>query len=240
MDMKALLGYGYGMSGWQVSPYGNERLGFRVSYGGERADRTVVTASTGYGTVLPDEDYQSVELNDPRLTFTARGEFADGLQLVHLQLSKRPDGPSITQGSLRQAGIIAELRTWARVARRMQHGVVDEGLRGLLEFDLPSDTDLHQAVTASEDRVDRWLKKSPKPSKRRKSREEAEATLRRVVDRYKALVALGDPSPRLTIAAEEHYTPEHIGRLLVKARNRKPPLLGPAAPGKAGETKDAK
>lgn len=68
-----------------------------------------------------------------------------------------------------------------------------------------------------------------------------EDLLRQVAAAYKEAVERGDPKPRVTLALQFGYSAAHIGRLLVEARrprNGRPPLLGPAAPGKAGETVD--
>ena len=67
----------------------------------------------------------------------------------------------------------------------------------------------------------------------------AEKLLQQVADAYREAVAAGDPSPRKTLASRFNYTNVHIGRLLGQARRSRdgrPPLLGPARPGKAGET----
>jgi hypothetical protein len=71
---------------------------------------------------------------------------------------------------------------------------------------------------------------------------DAEALIRDVADAYRDLVAQGDPQPRETLRLRFGYSNAHIGRLLTQARkprNGKPPLLGPARPGKAGEIEDS-
>jgi hypothetical protein len=75
------------------------------------------------------------------------------------------------------------------------------------------------------------------PGTRRRGTD-GERLLRDVTAAYRQLLAAGDPAPRLALAAQFGYSVDHIGRLLVKARrprNGRPPLLGPATPGKAGE-----
>lgn len=68
---------------------------------------------------------------------------------------------------------------------------------------------------------------------------EFEQLLRNIADDYRRLVQIvGDPKPRVTLARKYGYSVGNIGRLLVegrKPRNGKPPLLGPAHPGRVGE-----
>ena len=117
------------------------------------------------------------------------------------------------------AAVITSLKEWGEIARdmgiqKLQHGedartVVDakratESLRSLL-YGLPRN-----------------------PAGTRKRGADAELLLRQVVEAYKEAVASGDRSPRKTVAARFDYTPEHISRLLKRARqtrNGRPPLL---------------
>lgn len=73
----------------------------------------------------------------------------------------------------------------------------------------------------------------------RKLGRDREDLIRAVAGAYRVAVEAGDEHPRQTLAAAYHYTPAHIGRLLVAARrerNGQPPVLGAALRGKAGET----
>ena len=238
--------YGYGMESWDHQTFNlAEGRGFRTTYGVGDGQRASVEARVGLGSneALADIDYQTIKVDDPRLPVLLGGEFTSGLTLVHLHISNRPSGPGVTQTDLRRSGMVALLRDWAKVARRFQLGEsFDDDLEGLV--DLPGEEDLFTAIRESTRRVSAALNSPTDPAspRRRRGRDEAEAALHAVVARYRELTDREHPdrSPRQTLAAEFGYHEAHIGRLLVKARRRVPPLLGPAAPGKAGELKEEK
>jgi hypothetical protein len=61
--------------------------------------------------------------------------------------------------------------------------------------------------------------------------------LRKVADRYRELTEgdRPDPAPRKVIAQEMGYSVGYVAQLLNEARSTRPPLLGPARRGMAGE-----
>lgn len=89
------------------------------------------------------------------------------------------------------------------------------------------------AAAHTRDPMGQWLKSAAPTGRGRRRGADQEALVTRVVERYRELVSAGHRNPRQVIAAEENYTPEHIGRLLVRARREG--LLAPAKPGRAGE-----
>lgn len=160
-----------------------------------------------------------VRVDDPRRTCRAEAEFAAG-RLVDLHLTAR-DGEAISTFDMKSPSIVADMRRFADVARRVEAG---EGQR-VVEVG----REVGAMLEASSGRTIR----------RRRTRREAGELLSAVATGYRELTA--DPLVRnvraaLTrrLAAEGYsYHPGHVGRLIMQARAAK--LLGPPIPGRAGE-----
>jgi hypothetical protein len=82
--------------------------------------------------------------------------------------------------------------------------------------------------------IDEVLRHMRAGERRAKSHSEL---LKRVVTTYRRFIEAGDQAPRTATAKELQLKATYVGRLLHEARRTKPPLLGPAEPGRAGEAK---
>jgi hypothetical protein len=142
-------------------------------------------------------------------------------------------GSDITGAVLKGPAILSAMKQANGVARDLAEQII-------------SGTDITKTVVDAKPMTDaiRTLFYEPTPKResgRRRTGADLENMIRLVAEGYREAVAAGDPKPRVTLAKRFEYSAEHIGRLLTEARkprNGKPPLLGPAAPGKAGEVTD--
>lgn len=133
-----------------------------------------------------------------------------------------PGGEVTTAVARSLSGIITALKEWNAVARDDAAQVLAAG-----------DPDARTVVDAkpATDSLRALFYSVPRgPQGTRKRGADAELMLRQVVEAYTEALAAGDPTPRKTVATQFGYTPEHISRLLKRARqprNGKPPLLPP-------------
>ena len=92
-----------------------------------------------------------------------------------------------------------------------------------------------RSVSWSPPSVEEWLRFEDEQRRSLPRRE----TLHMVAEAYQEALADPDPEvfrkPTAAVAKRLHYSRGHISRLLTEARESKPPLLGPAHTGRAGE-----
>jgi len=161
-----------------------------------------------------------------------RGTFSATGRLREVEFVALVDRAEVTTAHLRMPAIIKALTAWHAVGQ----AIASQVLKGT-----PVERTVIDATTPTE--ALRMLSfATAKPRAHARLRGAArEDLLRQVAAAYKEAVERGDPKPRVTLALQFGYSAAHIGRLLVEARrprNGQPPLLGPAAPGRAGETAD--
>lgn len=159
----------------------------------------------------------------------------------------RPDGvvKSVTVDTENDTGVTGTVLKGPAIISVMKQA---NGVARDLAEQIISGTDITKAKVDAKPMTDaiRTLFYEPTPKREsgtRRTGADLENMIRLVAEGYREAVDAGDPKPRVTLAERFEYTPEHIGRLLTlarKPRNGKPPLLGPAAPGKAGEVSDGK
>ena len=157
-----------------------------------------------------------------------RGTFSRTGRLYEIEFTALTDAAEITTAELRWSGAIRVLREWEAVGREIASQVLAGKTPEEAVFDARTPT---EAL--------RILSQAARPRRVSQRRGQAhEQLLRDIADDYRALIAIGDPKPRVTLASKYGYSVANIGGLLVQARqprNGRPPLLGPARPGKAGE-----
>jgi hypothetical protein len=197
-----------------------------VSFGDSRAE---------FLADLPASPYQNVDIEDSRLPFRITSEVKHG-RVTHLKFGISGEGEEIEQKHLRRTSIIPVIKRWARLGEQLQR-VLDrdpstEAWEGWIA-ELPAMASVQEAEERTKALIGQWLPREDRDTRQRIVGDHAQQLLERVVDRYRELIDQGERRPRIVIAEEENYTPEHIGRLLVKAR--KQGLLAPARIGKAGE-----
>ncbi len=145
-----------------------------------------------------------------------------------------PDTARITQGDVRRRALVSELMVWCRIGWEF----ASRGEQGLREEEqLVQGASLDEALAAV-----RSLLIDPtgrREAGRRARGDDRRRLLERVAEEYRS-VALKEKNPRKVVGDKLGYSAAHIGRLLVEARKTTPPLLGPAAPGKAGEIREPK
>lgn len=99
-------------------------------------------------------------------------------------------------------------------------------------FDPTADSILGGLSGDMADRVER----SMAPARGRRGDPEArQRLLATVATMYRDLTAAGVSNPKPAIARQLGYSPSYVGSLIGQARRTKPPLLGPAYSGRAGE-----
>lgn len=147
------------------------------------------------------------------------------LRLVELEAD---DDAEITTAQIRPSALVVALKEWNAVAREMAEQILENRPAEEVSFYPKAATDALRRLTYQ----------APRKRTVRKRGTDAEQLIQEVVDAYREALVSGDPSPRKTLAERFSYSNEHIGRLLTQARrsrNGRPPLLGPARAGKAGE-----
>jgi len=212
--------------------------GFHVRYGARAGAMTHVYVHVGTEE-RPDEDHQLVFINDERAHFEIRANVWEG-RLTDIEFNASSgSGRSIEQQDLRTSGVVKLIRTWAHLGREhqlLQRQLETDRLGGGLEITVPAaGPGLDDAIEETRLRLGALLPSPETKTRKRLRGRDADDLLTRVARRYQQLVEEGHRQPRLVIAEEESYSPEHIGRLLVKARRPPYSLLGPATPGRAGE-----
>ena len=172
-----------------------------------------------------------VRIQPHRSDIEYQGAFSPTGRLYALGLAAVVDSAEVTTADLRRPAIVRALKEWEIVGRKIAQQYLTGTPPEKVVFDARSPT---EAL--------RMLSQSSAPSRRKAGNirrgAEQEELLRQVADAYRAQLRAGNPRPRLQLAADFGYTVPHIGWLLGQARkprNGRPPLLGPARPGKAGE-----
>jgi hypothetical protein len=188
-------------------------------------DGQITDVTAGLGAAWPDV---LVRIAPRGRGIQVEGEFTRDGRLRRLEFTATGDG-EVVSADLRRPSIVRALKAWEVAAR--------EAARQILAGVPPRETVI-DARTPAEALRALMSGAGREPGTRRRGAD-AEELLRQVAAAYRETVAAGDPRPRETLAARFGYTNAHIGRLLTRARrprNGQPPLLGPARPGKAGET----
>lgn len=173
-----------------------------------------------------DDGRLEVEVDDPSLPHLVFGTVTPGGRLERFSLRARQAG-EISASDLRTPGLVQTLRQAAILMQMAAPG----GVMNMTA--LPAEGRTLREAARRATRAASRIK--PKRPGRRVRGAAAEALVEQVAVMYREQVAMGNPSPRQAIKDELGYSPEYIGRLLVKARRHDPPLLGPAVRGKAGE-----
>lgn len=173
-----------------------------------------------------------VSVDTARLPHVVHGSFAEDGRLVAFGLRARARG-QVAATDLRTGGLITILRHYAVGGRSMMATSFNTRL-------IPPE--VRRAQSRSFGDADRAIKLvaaglTKRPPGKRLRGEDAERLRREVAQMYRQLVAAGDRAPREKIAKALRYTPQHVGRLLMQARQRG--LLDPALPGRAGEQAQA-
>jgi hypothetical protein len=164
-------------------------------------------------------------------TVTIGGVFGPAGNLRLLQYEAKDPAAAITTPNLRRLPTISTLAAWEKVGREIARQILVEGIA---EDQIVIDG---RGAAAALDRLTSAV--PPRPREHRSRGKERHELIERVATLYRAAVASGDPRPRTSIGRQLGYSTAHIGRLLMDARRPQgdgPPLLGPAVPGKAGET----
>lgn len=138
-------------------------------------------------------------------------------------------GGEVTGSAARSLpAVVTSLKEWGEIARDMGGQFLERGEDARTVVDAKRATESLRALLYG-------LPRGAQGTRKRGA--DAELMLRQVVEAYKEAVEMGDRTPRKTVAAKFDYTPEHISRLLKRARqprNGRPPLLlpdDPPAPG---------
>jgi hypothetical protein len=181
---------------------------------------------------LAERSRVGIEIHDIYTPYVASARLESG-RVVELQYRAK-DGERLTHRLIRATNLITFCERWAHL--------VEAKARAYATGDLLTAQRLEahglegRSPTEILDGLEAVMAEHRSTTRRKRVRgEEAEHLLRKVVDEYKEALKDKDPRPRVTVGNKLGYTPEHIGRLLVKARRMDPPLLGPAMRGKAGE-----
>lgn len=197
-------------------------LGFTYSHGDAVTDITLGMSGGAVGTV---------NIRPRGSGLTVSGYFRKDGTLEAVQINAAA-GHEITATDLRQLSSVRMLKEWDLVARELRRQIDEGTYKQDTKVDAAPAAEMLRALNA---------RRSTRTQGKRKRGAEAEAVLEEIVAAYREALAVNDPKPRMTLAKRFGYSAEHIGYLLSqarKSRNGKPPLLGPAAPGKAGEVTD--
>lgn len=163
-----------------------------------------------------------------------RGYFRENGALRLIEIESRDPNGEVTAADLRNLSSVRTLKSWEIVGRELAR-------QYLAGVEVP-EIDARTPTAALRQLSHEASKHAPTTTVAKGKRGAAvELRLRQVVDAYREAVAAGDPHPRQTVATKFGYSGEHVGRLLSQARkprDGRPPLLGPATPGKAGEVTD--
>lgn len=180
------------------------------------------------GTYWPESH---VRIHPEGSNVEVRGTFSTTGRLRELEFVTVTDRAEVTTADLRMTAVIRALREWHKVGQE----ITSQVLSGV-----PVERTVIDAASPTE--ALRMLSNTARPRAQERLRGPAqEELLREVAAAYKEITAQvpPDPKPRVTLALRFGYSPAHIGRLLMQARRPRhglPPLLGPAQPGKAGES----
>jgi hypothetical protein len=165
----------------------------------------------------------------------ALADFAEDGRMVRLTIEcSTARGEDISRAEinardLRQTALLRSLRQWHDVGREVARQILAGVPEREIAINGQSATEALRSLAFSSGNADARAARGAR----------REDLLRAVADAYREAVAAGNQQPRVALAARFGYTPAHIGKLLVAARRPRgglPPLLGPAASGKAGET----
>jgi hypothetical protein len=179
-------------------------------------------------TFLPDDRIE-LEIDAAGLPHIVYGTVGPADRVTAAGLRARETG-EVTTVDLRVAGIVPILRNVAAYLRlTMPGGVMSTTprTRGQRAVSLAA---LRQSSVAIHSAAQR---QRPNPNKDRVRGQAAVELRRQVVQMYRELNETGIRNSRKTIAERLDFSPEHIGRILVTARQLGE--LGPAISGRAGE-----
>lgn len=157
------------------------------------------------------------------------GNFSSTGRLEQVAFQATADHAEVSTADLRWAAVIRSLKEWEIVAREIARQVLAGKEPDEAVFDARKPTEALRILSQSS---------SQRRRKTVRRGAEFEQLLRDIARAYREAVAAGDPKPRVTLAAQFGYSNAHVGWLLTQARKSRrgrPPLLGPARPGKAGE-----
>jgi hypothetical protein len=154
------------------------------------------------------------------------GVFGPEGNLKRLEFEAGSEHGCVRTADLRRLPAISTLRQCEAMAREAARQI----LAGVPEEDIVISTAAPAEALRALHRAAR------KPARQVARGQERAELLARVAAAYRKAVDDGNPVPREALARQLGYSRAHIGRLLMAARKAQPPLLGPARPGKAGET----
>jgi hypothetical protein len=157
-----------------------------------------------------------------------RGTFSPTGRLREVEFVALADHAEVATADLRWSGAIRALREWEAVGREITSQILGGKKPNETVFDASTPTEALRILSQSAQRRRAAVRRGPA----------FEQLLRDIADDYRRAVQEGDPKPRVTLAAKYGYSVAHVGWLLTQARkprNGRPPLLGPAHPGRAGE-----
>ena len=190
-------------------------------------DGAAMAITVAYGHCWPDI---LVIVGQSGTGLRATGLFGEDGRCRQFTVETSTDEADITSAVLRRP-VLGTLRGWHEVGREVGRQL----LAGVPEENIVIDG--HDATAAM--RILMYdASRARVPQRHRGARRED--LIREVARAYKVAVEVGDPAPRKTLADAFGLSRAHIGRLLVAARRERdgrPPLLGPARRGRAGETR---
>ena len=157
-----------------------------------------------------------------------RGTFSPTGRLREVEFVALADHAEVGTADLRWSGAIRALREWEAVGREITSQILAGRTPAETVIDARTPTEALRILSQSAQRRPAAIRRGPA----------FEQLLRDIAEDYRQAVNEGDPRPRVSLAAKYGYSVAHVGWLLTQARkprNGRPPLLGPAHPGRAGE-----
>jgi hypothetical protein len=139
-------------------------------------------------------------------------------RISSITIKASSDADEVTGGAARSlSAIVTAIKEWNAVARDLAEQLL-------------ANPDARTAIDPkpATDSLRALFYDVPRGPGTRKRGADAELLLRQVAQAYTDAIRGGDPTPRKTVAEQFGYTPEHISRLLRRARearNGRPPLL---------------
>ncbi len=207
-----------------------------------RGDLEVVVRFRPTAEDDPSKGDLDLTVDDPRLPHLVAGVVTGSGLVTRAGLVTRGPGREIVGADLRSGAVLRVLRD-AAVSVRTYADLPALTFWDLADADFEGDgpelrvrrtlTPEHAAQLGQAVQGQLGTDGESSEPRRRVRGAQAAEQLAEVVRLYRKAVEMGDPAPRQTIADRLKYSNEHIGRLLVKARQQG--LLGPAKAGKPGE-----
>jgi|HubBroStandDraft_3_1064219.scaffolds.fasta_scaffold53056_2 hypothetical protein len=200
-----------------------EQLPVQLAWDYEHAGG-IMTVALAFGHCWPS---LVVSLHQHGSGLRTHGEFDEDGRLTRIQTEAF--GDVVISAAVLRRPMIAALREWEAVGRQIARQI----LAGVPEREVT-----FEGLSATRAlRILLGPSSGPRPPQRKRG-QLREHLIAEVARAYRAAVAAGDPAPIPGIAAAFAYSQPHIRRLVGDARrprNGRPPLLGPALRGKAGE-----